>query len=349
MGGDAALAAADVAFTEAVAACDDIAARIQKKMDGSKARFNWSSNRASGLGDPCLRRIVLFRTRGAEAAPFPDRAVAAMGRGRLLEGPVCRYLEELGIELIEGGVPLARNDYQIGTRLDRVLIWNGKRYVFELKTMVGHLFNTINCAQDLKDNRSPYVRRYYDQIQPYILLGSNDVVAKLEPAGVFFLYDVAGGRMKAIPIPLDYDRGEHLLDRAEESNGHVAAGTLPDYLTTGNAIEDATVCLRCDFFGRSCFPKLAIGDGTSFFGDAIAEAIDLVMDDELKENAARRAKAQSFLAGTKDQPGPLRGVTFGIAGNWLITGKQQANGWRSTYEPLDKPAIDAVKATTETI
>lgn len=309
----------------------DINERHAKKLDKEGQPRAWASNRASGLGDPCMRRVVLWRTEGQRAKPWSREATARMQRGKMLEGPVLRMVEDLGIELEQGQVSLGHNPYEIGTRLDSVAVYERRRYVVEFWTIAPWLYDRLWTARDFVTG-SKWAQKKYDQLQPYILLGSLDDRARLEEAGIMLIYDALGGRLRAVPIPLDLQRAEHLLDRAEQINRHMRDGTLPD------VIEDSAECLSCPLYKQACFPQLSFAAAT-IFGDDVRDAIATA--EETAEAALANSRVRRFLRPL------LKGVRFGLAGPYVIRGKKRTDGkwqarWFETGKTDQEGSDDAV-------
>jgi hypothetical protein len=285
-------AAADLAVT--------VQERYRRHLLEDSAPHPWASNRASGLGDACERRIVLWRTRGNEAAPISEGTAGIFEAGKMYEGPVLRMLEGLGIALEGGGVSFPPNAYQITGHLDRLARWLGRVFPVEFKTTNPHTFEQIREPSDLANHRAPFVRKWYDQVQVYMLLA--DVEAAL-----LILWDKLGGRVKALAIPFDASRAEFLTDRAARVNAHVEAGTVPDFC------EDRTECARCPFLGRACAPPVESGPGAVVLGIEVEQSLGVM--------EANREAAEAYETAEKRFKDLARGVTLGLAGDFIVTGK----------------------------
>jgi len=259
------------------------------------------TNRASMLGDVCLRRLVLWRTSGHLAAPPSETLQSIFELGNMVEASVRRTLSEVGIELIESQRGFPANAYGITGHIDGIVEHDGRRYVAEIKSLNGTDWQRIDTAADIQHAVKSWLRKWYGQMQVYILL--SDV-----PAGVFLLFNKATGELKVVEVEADYDEGQRLLDRAEAVNGHVKAGTLPAF------IQDAAECRRCAFFGRACDPPVEHGEGAVLITDpALIEVLE-----EWGETADA---AERHEAADKRLKEALRGVEQGLAGEWVITGR----------------------------
>lgn len=255
-----------------------------------------TSNRASSLGDPCDRRRVLRRTRGREANPPSLRLQSIFEQGKRGEMNVKRLLSDLGIDLLGSQRDFPPNAYGITGHIDGLAEWQGKTVVVEIKT-VGIHFDQLHTVEDVRDHR--FTGKWYDQVNLYCLL------ADLQEY-LFVFEGKLAGDLKVIPGQLDHAAVERLLDRAEQDNKHVAAGTLPDFYPI------RAECQRCDFYGAVCQPPLEHGPG-----------VKIITDDDLIE-AARTKLSTEAAAAAHDKADKLlkerlRGIEMAVIGDVAVS------------------------------
>lgn len=267
----------------------------------------------------CDRRMVLDMTEGDKLKPFGPETLARFRRGNDRERDLLADLSKIGRNCdpqfeVEG----QQERFELKDRKGRVVITGKvdarlrffveirgrKRAPMEVKSWNTNLTAKIERFEDLFNNRWTKGGAY--QLLSY-LYGSN------EPVG-FLLLDKAG-IPTVIPVELyeNLDRMEKFLRKAEQAMDHKEAGTLPDYS------KDPEECKVCDFYGSVCNPPLKTGQGAK-----------VITDPEIIQDVERYVELQAKLdeAGLQEFEGldkwakkEFRGVTTGIAGGCLITGK----------------------------
>lgn len=311
--GRAAAIGEDAAAHDALALGQELANDIQRKfMEKLRSREKPKSratNRASSLGDPCLRRLVLWRTKGEEAREDSDFSLALFNYGGLLEGPVRRLIEDLGFEIDRSQKSFPQNDYNVSGRIDGII--HHRRmpvcFVLEIKGLNGVTWKQLNTAEDIREHAKSWVSKYASQGQIYSVLSEifrwkeGDESPILGVA--YALWNKWTGELKVIPAPLDYKFAEELLDKSLVIEAHVEAKTLPDF------IDKPKECESCPFLGRACHPPI------NFTGDPmqVIDDVDVVAALECLENNAEAAvahkEAKEFLFG---DGGRLRGASYVI-------------------------------------
>ncbi len=279
----------------------------------SKARkikaYPVNSNRASDLGNPCLRYHVLNRTRWEEKALHDVGLQNIFDLGNDIEEIVLRELAAGGVKVIEQQKPFNWQEYQITGHLDGLVLLDGKAYPLEIKSCSPFVFDAIHTADDLKKGKYAYLRKYPVQLTLYLLMSAIE-------KGVFLFKNKVTGAYKEIWLDLDYEIGEQALKRAEAINAHLAAGTVPD------PIEYSEECERCGFVhlcGASHVAKaVEIDTGElSTMLDRLAELKPIKKEyDEIDEAVKKTVERKENL----------------LAGAWFITGRRiDRNGF--TVEP----------------
>lgn len=258
------------------------------------------SNRASQLGHECLRFLVFERTRWKEKVLHDVRLQAIFDEGHMHEAAVMRLLSDCGFNIIEQQRAFEWREYDITGHIDAKILINGNAMPLEIKSASPYSFQSIESAADLYNGKYHYLRMYPAQMTLYCLMDNKE-------EGVFLFKNKVTGELKEIVMPLDYDLGEKLLQKAEAINSHVAYGTLPfhcDY--------DEDICGSCGYL-HICLPEikrdaLQITDNEELAGK-------IMRWNELKPINSEYNKLDKELKATfKEQEKVL-------IGDYLITGK----------------------------
>lgn len=289
-----------------------------------------SSNRASMLDDPCLRRLVYWRTCWQKAQPVSPELQGIFETGNTLEPLVGRILSEAG-QMAQPAWRLIGEQtniddklfskYQITGHIDGLLQrWDDGLNTSplarcwetlgpaDIKTCSPHVFAGLNCYEDLK--KYFWTRKWRGQLFLYAL-GLNYEDCFLILVNKQNLYQI-----KLIHFPLDYEYAERLLQNAAIINGHVAAGTLPE------KINQPDVCEECPFNHHCCPDLVGTGEGLEISSDA--DLIALLDERVVAEPAHKR-----FMELDDELKGRLVPGKCVMAGDWTILWKQTATGqWR---------------------
>lgn len=263
-----------------------------------------ASNRASELGHPCERYLVLCRTCWQQKQPHSVDTEFIFEQGREIEKQSLRELEDAGFHVIEQQVTLAIPELNITGHLDAEISQNGgAKYPFECKSMNEHIWKRVNTLDDLSNSRQHWLRKYPAQITLYCHM-------KHAPMGLLYLKNKSNGQPKALWVDYDLNYANELLVKAQRINNYVAAGTVPA------RIEEAAVCERCDF-SHVCNPDI-IGAGVEIMDSAEREAM-LERRHELqaivKEPNKELEEINDELKLAFEGKGDL------LVGKWHVTGK----------------------------
>ncbi len=277
---------------------------IVEKILESKARkikqYPVNSNRASDLGIPCVRYHVLNRTRWQEKALHDVGLQMIFDMGNEIEEIVLRELAEAGVKVIEQQRSFSWPEYGITGHIDGQVLIGGEAVPMEIKSCSPFVFKAINTIDDLKNGKYAYLRKYPCQLNLYLLMDGKE-------RGIFLFKDKVSGAIKEIPMEIDYDLGEQALKRAEETNAHIAAGTLPD------PINDNLWCDGCAY-AHVCLPDHAGTEVEIDTGD-LATILDRM---EVLKEAKREYEELDAQVKAKTE-----GREKILAGNWFIVGKWQ--------------------------
>ena len=263
-------------------------------------RTNW----ASQLGHPCLKYLVLNRTRWQEKTLHNERLQMIFDIGNDIEERVMKDLREAGVSIVEQQRPFDWPEYQISGKLDAKCLIDGTAYPVEVKSMSPFAFDKINSVQDMLNSRYAYMRSYPGQLILYLLMDNKE-------RGYFILKNKVSGAMKEIPVDLDYSIGESLLKKAEAINTHVINKTLPDPIE-----YDENVCSECGYV-HICTP------------DRIGKEVEIIDNEELEELLKRyeelKPSTKEYDKVDKRISEIVNGREKVLVGNWFITGS-----WRKT-------------------
>ena len=211
--------------------------------------------RASEIGHPCERYIVLSITNWEDKKPYDHSLQNIFDLGNTLEAEVIRRLKEAGLEILT-----ARKNFRISTPLitgrEDIMLQDpasGELYPCEIKGLAPVTFDKINSAADMLNHKAYYIQKYPGQLQIYMFHRNKE-------KGFFILFNKINGHIKVIDVALDYDYTEQLLQKAERVYDHISAGTLPD------CIDDEITCSDCPLH-HVCGAKINRGNAVIDTGE----------------------------------------------------------------------------------
>jgi len=182
---------------------EKILAAKQKKI----RQYPVNANRASELGNPCVRYHVLNRTRWQEKTLHDIGLQFVFDLGSEIEQIALKELAEAGIIIYEQQRAFEWKEYQITGHVDGFIMpdpTENKTYPLEIKSMSPYVWQNVNNIGDMMHGRYPYLRKYSAQLNMYMLMKGID-------KGVFLLKNKVTGAYKEIWMNLDYDLGEKLF------------------------------------------------------------------------------------------------------------------------------------------
>ena len=260
------------------------------------------TNRASQLGDPCERYLVLERTRWQEKALHDVTLQLIFDQGMNEERAVLRDLDDAGLQVIEQQSDFAYQPFQITGHLDGKVVMDGVAYPIEIKSCSPWVFKTVNTMQDLLTAKYRHLQRYPAQMQMYLLL------ANAEKGYLIFKNKVTGA-LKELEVTLDLEYAEGLLKKAERINAHVAAGTLPERIP-----YDDRICGQCPYLAI-CLP------------DVKRDALEITTDPELEAKLTRRQELTAARTEYESLDAEVKAVLKEhdkiMVGDFLVTGRYQ--------------------------
>jgi CRISPR/Cas system-associated exonuclease Cas4 (RecB family) len=247
----------------------DIVKQLENYKRDKQKIYPCHTNRASGLGDECERRLVYIRT-DWDKQLMPDVSLQYIfDEGNIQEEALFKDLKEAGIVLIEQQRAFSWPEYQISGMIDARVKDNGSIYPIEAKSMSPFIWDGINTIEDLK--KYPWTSRYIAQMVLYLLLSNSET-------GIFILKNKSTGKIKQLNVNLsDYlELGESLLQKAKRINDHIQAKTLPQ------KINNFKTCSEC-VFRHICLPEILAKGG-----------IEFIDNEELEKSLNRREELSSL-------------------------------------------------------
>lgn len=280
---------------------------IIEKILEQKARkiknYPCHSNRASSLGDPCIRRLVYERTHWNEKQLHDVGLQLIFDEGNNQEKIVLRDLADAGFEIYEQQRAFEERDLKITGHMDLKIKLpdNDRLFPCEIKSMSPHIFDKVNTLQDFYNLPYQWLKKYPAQLLLYMLAANED-------RGVFILKNKSTGALKEIWIDMDWDLTSELYEKAARINDFVDDGTLPD------RVNDLDVCEKCPF-AHICLPEKSFGPGFSDEEDSNL----VVMLDRLEELKSSFTEYEALNKKVKEA---LEEKTDIIVGNkYLVKGK----------------------------
>lgn len=281
---------------------EQINARLFKAKADKIKVYPCNNLRASNLGFPCERYLFLLIRHWDEQKPHDVGLQNIFDLGNTLEQHTIQNIIEAGFEVVtptvrswkeevKGGIITGREDIRIKDE-------NGELLPVEIKGLSPQEYNKLNSVEDFLKSKRAYVRAYPAQLFVYMYKFGKE-------KGFFALTNKLTGETKFIEVPLDYEYGEQLLQKAERIYAALAADQAPD------ACEDISVCENCSL-AHIC-------------GQCRRIPADVELDDELDALIDRKqqlAEAKSeYEAVDKEIKARVGEREKVITGHYLITRK----------------------------
>ena len=288
----------------------DIVTAIDVYMAKQIKLWATKSNRASQIGDPCIRKLVYYRLYpDLQELPSVDLQYI-FNEGNIQEQALLKTMAEAGYPVQETQRDFWDARYELSGHIDGIISFNGSRYPLEIKSMNPHIWDAVNSIEDLQ--KYPWTAKYPAQLNCYMFLMS------LEPA-CMILKNKSTGRIKQLWFDLDYEYTESLLKKCEAINKHVKEGKLPDR----NLSED---CEKCPFKTDCCTESLGLTP-LDFIDNVKLEA-SIDHWNMLKDYHTEYSRLD------KDIKAKLRGIEKAVIGKYLIQGKKIEKGWKVSINEL---------------
>jgi hypothetical protein len=283
-----------------------------------------ASNRASNVGHPCLKYLVLNRTSWEEATLHDVDKQLLFDEGNHQEEIVLGTLRSAGVRVTKQQVQFHLKETDISGHIDGMVETPpegfGKLYEIpiEIKSTSAVNFQRLATADDLVGTmlEGPWYHSMYPaQLLTYCLgMGS--------PVACWVFKNKVNGDIKDRTVVLEEHReyAQGIFARAAAVNEHMRAGTLPE------GTEDPAVCEECGFAWK-CHPGM-VPTGQVQFLMELEWWLDL--RDQLHEQM-RRPKAE-----LREVEHEIRTLLEGrdaaiVAGKWRGNPSMVQNAARPAY------------------
>ena len=234
-----------------------IGEKVREGIVGKHKEYPVNSNRASALGNECLRYLYYMRTAHTDKE-LPDPGLLEIFReGDDQERTTVRLLQEFGdYDLIEQWRELTMPKFNITGHIDGKILpinrsdpnWpvkdadgQAQPVACEIKSMSPHIWASINSLDDMKNSQYPWVRGYIIQLQLYMEMTGEEL-------GVFLLKDKTAARIKDIWMPKDPTIVSEAIFKASAIEEAIVVKVAPDR-------AEGSQCRRCGFL-TTCMPSI---------------------------------------------------------------------------------------------
>jgi hypothetical protein len=282
----------------------DIAQTVIEHKKGKIEVWPVRSNYASEAGHPCERYLYYQRTAWEKKEPHDVTLQFIFDGGNTIEELAMKELKEAGFKIVEGQRYFQWKDLQVSGRVDFRIPVNRHLIPVEVKGLNHREWSNLNSVQDMLDSKAPWVQRYPAQLLLYQMMSE-------EEWGLFYIKSKSTYVPKCIWVHL-YDWLGYLdtvVDKIERVNKAVETGEVPDRMEF-----DEKISPDCPYF-TLCQPDLHLGEGAELLVDSeLEEALE--RREELKEGHKEYEEVDKYVKAK------VKGLTKGIIGNFLITGRE---------------------------
>ena len=259
--------------------------------------------RASEIGHPCEKYLVLSITNWQDKAPYDAGLQFVFEGGNHVEEMAIKDFEEAGFKVYrpEPDKAIAESRPRVTGHIDiRVDFGTGKVYTGEIKGLNKYDFDSLNCLDDFFRSKKVHIRKYPAQLMTYMYI-------KGEEEGFFYLKSIPGFQPKFIWIKLDYDYMEKMLQKTERVEKYVSEGIVPQ------GIDDYDICKNCGFW-HICLPEVKNTE------------LELLTDPELEQKLERwneiKPLSKEYDELDREIKKAINGHEKLMIGNFLIQGKE---------------------------
>ena len=190
--------------------------------------------RASNLGFPCERYLYLLIKHWDEQKPHDVGLQNIFDLGNTLEEHTIKNIKEAGFEVITPTVRSWKIDKPLITGREDIRIKdeNGELLPVEIKGISPQEWSKLNSVDDFLKSKKAYIQQYPAQLFVYMYHFGKE-------KGFFALTNKLTGETKFIEVPLDYEYGEKMLQKAERIYKALDEDKPPE------ACEDISICENC--------------------------------------------------------------------------------------------------------
>jgi hypothetical protein len=217
--------------------------KLNKLTEMERSIMPCHTNRASSLGDKCIRKLVYYRTKWSDQEKPSIELQRRFNLGKVLEEYAIMRMLKAGVRVINTQVHLQVPEHQITGHPDGSVIDEAteEAYPFDVKSAASSVFHKLHTKEDFK--QYSWTSKYIAQLMIYMHCLTKD-------KGFFIFIDKQSGEEKELWLDYDPVFVQELFDKADTVNKHVAAGTLPE------RIEYCEECSDYCPFKLLCLPDV---------------------------------------------------------------------------------------------
>jgi CRISPR/Cas system-associated exonuclease Cas4 (RecB family) len=292
---------------------EQIISDVNETYEKKRKVFPCTSNRASSIGDACIRKLVYYRTEWSKQQLPSIQLQKIYEEGNNQEEFVKKKLMEAGYIINEAQRSIIDNllkKYNISGHIDFFITKDEQKPILcEVKSMSPNIFTHVDTIFDL--DKYPWTKKYYSQIQIYMF-------ASDEEQSLLILKNKSTGDMKILDVSLDLNHVESLLKKSEEINNCVENQTLPD------RIENRSLCEKCDF-QHICMP------------DIINDSAAIIDDPEFEEKLQLREELKQFDSEYKEIDKDIKETIKGLSESTILVGDFQIEKSEHVRKSIEIP------------
>lgn len=239
---------------------DEAVARRKATLTSKINRYPRTHFIASDVHD--CDRYMVHSILDWQARPLHDEGLQAIfDAGNREEASVKLRMAEDGWEVIHQQEPFEiknrKGEMICRGKIDGKVLYGRTAIPWEIKSMDGNIFRGIKGLEDFQ--HKVHLRKYLRQMQLY-LFGNNS------EGGLFTLSDFR--HEKHVPVALELDSCEHILQRLERNWDMVKAKKYPERIE-----YDSAVCGRCPF-AHVCLPDIKNEGAKQITNDELLEDLN---------------------------------------------------------------------------
>ena len=239
----------------------DLKVRVEKSYAGDIKQYACVSNWASQVGHPCLRYLVLLRTKWQEKELHDTITQRIFSGGKFIEDLAEDKLKRAGLKIVARDWPFRWEKYELSGKIDFICTdpeTGLKEFPVEVKGL-SFDFPKFEAIEDFLYSDKHYIQCYPGQLYSYMIMKNTNF-------GLFMTMSKITYDEKFIWAALDYDYVEKLVKKCEDIKKHMTEGTLPE------CINDQRICQKCNM-QLACRPDI-IGKAEYIDDDELCGLLD---------------------------------------------------------------------------
>lgn len=183
------------------------------------------TNRASEIGDPCLRKLVYYRLHPEKQEPPSLKTQYIFREGIMQEKALIADINSTDLTFVHQQKDFFDEKFMLSGHIDGSIKVGNRFLPTEIKSSHPYVWEIVKAYEDFK--KKPWLRKYPGQMQTYMFLSNNEY-------GILILKNKSNGLIKQINFCLDYEFCESLLKKCEIVNAYVDRKEIPDpYFSDG--------------------------------------------------------------------------------------------------------------------